>query len=172
MTMRSMMIVGACLLAACAAHHGSTSAPATAAAVPCPVLVPSADSLEWKLVQASGFTFCVPPGWRLSGARGWHAEGAGIEWRIGSWPQSTTIDPRWFPAGIHGPGHFDRHLVELIGGESAELWDIRIQDSDYTAAQWAQKRVFFKGKANGLQSADLELMIYRTVRFNASDLGT
>ena len=168
----SVASIGAFLLAACATHHaaapdGGKDAPP----VPCPVFVPTADSLDWKLVQATGFTFCVPPGWRRSGSRGWQSEGAGIEWRIGAWPQSTTLDPRWFPAGIRGPEHFDRHLVEVIGGEGAELWDIRIQDADYTAAQWAQKRVFFKGKANGLQSADLEFTIYRTVRFNASDLG-
>ena len=170
--MRSTIIVGVALLAACGARHGATSTPALATSpVPCAVPVPSADSLEWKLVQGSGFTFCVPPRWRPSGARGWQREGAGIEWALGGWPQSTTLSPRMFSAGIKGADPFPRHFVELIGGESAELWDTRIQDADYTEAHWQEKRLYFKGKASGLQSADIELMIYRTVRFNASDLG-
>lgn len=58
---RSMVVLGAVLLAGCGALHRSAAAAPTAA-IPCAVFVPSADSLDWKLVQARGFTFCVPPG--------------------------------------------------------------------------------------------------------------
>lgn len=169
--MRTIVTLGAVLLAACGARHRSTATAPTAAVVPCAVFVPSADSLEWKLVQAKGFTFCVPPGWRPSGARGWQAEGVGIEWAVGSRPQSPALAPRWFSAGIKGSSAPPRQFVEVIGGYGAELWDIRMQDANYTLAQWAEKRVYFRGKANGLRSADLELMIYRTVRFDPADLG-
>lgn len=169
--MRRMAALGAGLLAACGAHQGATGAPAPAAVVPCAVFVPSADSLEWKLVQATGFTFCIPPGWRPSGARGWQEGGTGIEWAVGSHPQSPALGPRWFSAGITGWSTAPRHLVEVIGGEGAELWDVRLQDADYTFAQWAEKRVYFQGKANGPRTADIELMIYRTVRFDPADLG-
>jgi hypothetical protein len=171
--MRTVLVLGTVVVAACGACHGSAGAPApTAAVVPCAVFVPSADSLEWKLVQARGFTFCVPPGWRPSGARGWQNEGTGIEWAVGSPPQSPTLGPRMFSVGIKGWSAAPRQFVEIIGGEGAELWDIRFQDADYTYARWSEKRVFFQGKANGVRSADIELMIYRTVRFSAADLGT
>lgn len=171
--MRSMVILGAALLVACGARHGSTATPAMAeATVPCAVFVPSADSLEWKLVQAEGFTFCVPPGWRRSSARRWYVEGAGVEWALGKYPETTTIGVRRFRAGITGPDLNPRHFVEIIGGASAELWETHIQDADYTGAEWAEKHVYFQGKANGPRTADVELMIYRTVRFDAADLGS
>jgi hypothetical protein len=168
--MRSLVALGAVLLAGCGALHRSAAAAPTAP-VPCAVFVPSADSLDWKLVQAQGFTFCVPPGWRRSGARGWQSEGTGIEWRVGSPPESPVLGPRLFSPGIRGAVDPPRHFVEIIGGEGGELWDVRAQDANYTFAYWSAKRVYFQGKANGPHSADVELMIYRTVRFDDDDLG-
>lgn len=171
--MRSMVIAGVILLAGCGAHNGSTAAPTPVAVVPCAVPVPSADSLEWKLVQASGFTFCVPPGWRPAGAQGWRGEGASIEWAAGRKPQPNEVVRR-VPAGvgIGEPAPVPRHFVEIIGGESADLWDNHMSGTNYTSAEWGEKRVYFRGKSSGPRGADIELMIYRTVRFADSTLGT
>jgi len=166
-----MVAFGAGLLAACSARHGSTGAPApTAASVPCNVPVASADSAGWKLVEATGFTFCVPAGWRHSGARAWRGGGADIQWAVGTPPQ-TTLGGFRVPAKSTEPLPAPRRFVEMIGGESAELSDTQMRDVDYTAAQWSERHVYFEGTARGPRGADLELMIYRTVRFNASTVG-
>ena len=169
--MRLKLMLGMVFLAACGARHGSAAPPPAMAVVPCPVSVPAADSLEWKLVQATGFTFCVPPGWRASGARGWLGDGMGVEWGTSGQRESLYFSRRQFPVGNKGPDPQPRRVVEMIGGESAELWDGRVQDAEYTFAEWAGRHVYFEGKASGPRGAEVELMIYRTVRFNASDLG-
>ena len=63
-------------------------------------------------------------------------------------------------------------MVETIGGESVELWDAHMPGADYTSARWPDKRVYFEGTASSLRTTEIELVIYRTVRFNASGLGT
>ena len=169
--MRLTLMLGALLIAACGTRHASSAPVPAMATVPCPVLVPSADSLDWKLVQAKGFTFCVPPGWRPSGARGWLGDGMGVEWGITGQSQSLYFSLRQFPVGNSGPDPAPRRVVELIGGESAELWDGRVQDAEYTYAEWAGRHVYIEGKASGPRGAEIEFMIFRTVRFDSSDLG-
>ena len=168
--MRSTVLASLVLVAACAAHHAS-SPPAPTAAVPCPEFVPSADSLDWKLVHGQGFTFCVPPGWRAAGANAWRGGGAGIEWAVGSYPRSVFLGQRTFPVGTKGADPEPRHFVEMIGGESAELWDGRVQDYEYTFAEWSNRHVSFEGKSSGPRGAETQLMVYRTVRFSSSELG-
>ena len=154
----TLMLVSAC------AHHPSRVVASTSP-VPCPEFVPSADSLDWKLVQAEGFTFCVPPTWRASGAHAWRGDGAGIDWSVGTNPRSLYLAQRTFPVGMRGPDPEPRHFVEMIGGESAELWDGKVQDAEYTFAEWSERHTNIEGKSSTPHGAELELMIYRTVRF-------
>lgn len=169
--MRSTVIFGAILLAACGAHHGSAAPAPTAAVVPCAVFVPNADSLDWKLVAATGFTFCVPARWRPAGARGWRGDGASIEWAVGSPPQTSEAVVR-VPSSVVDQAPMPRHFVEIIGGESAELSDTHLPGADFTAAHWSEKRLYFQGKAGSPRTVDIELTIYRTVRFDAAHLGS
>ena len=161
--MRSV-VIGLALLTACGARHASSAAVSTSP-VPCPEFVPSADSLDWKLIQGDGFTFCVPPTWRPSGAHAWRGDGAGVDWSVGTNPRSLYLAKRTFPVGIRSPDPEPRHFVEMIGGESAELWDGKVQDAEYTFAEWSERHTYFEGKSSSPHGAELELMIYRTVRF-------
>lgn len=70
------------------APHGSQTVPVALA--PCAVPgVGSADS-PWRQVRASGFTFCIPGGWRPSGhgrdstdAKLWNGGGGSVSWDLG-----------------------------------------------------------------------------------------
>ena len=54
---------------------------------------------------------------------------------------------------------------EDIGGAHASLTDVQCQGAHTTAAAWSQRRTFFMGQASDGGAAQLELAIYRTVRF-------
>ena len=162
-----VVVVVGCLLAACAAQKRTSQAAApSVSSAPCTVPVRAADSLQWKQVQADRFSFCVPAGWRQSGDRWWSGDGARIAWGDDEQIPIGVIGEPQAPSGLQAPEPAPRHFIEQIGDELAELWDRRVSDANYTQATWPGKRLFFRGRASTLRKADVQLAIYRTVRFS------
>jgi hypothetical protein len=63
------------------------------------------------------------------------------------------------------PGQFHR-FSEVVGGGVAEFWDNQVEAEYFTGAQWSTpKAVYIAGEARDRRSADVQLQIYRTVRF-------
>ena len=135
-------------------------------------------SQHWQLVPAAaaGFTFCVPGDWLPQGGRSWYGAGASITWDIG---QAGSDLARFTIARVYGevagPGmrpvgpascttdRFD----ESIGGRQARLADTRCADRHSTSAAWSSPAVYMRGTAETGAAALLELLIYRTVRFES-----
>lgn len=160
------------MLAVLACHSGPTPAGASAAAVapsgtPCAVAVEGADIRDWRTVDARGFTFCVPADWRSRG-NSWRRGSASIEWGVGE-PrpraiQKTVASESMLPSGPP-PNSDIRRFSETIGGREAELWENRFGTSYYTGAKFSRPKVYLVGGASDRGAANLEIEIYRTVRF-------
>jgi hypothetical protein len=141
----------------------------TARTVPCTVPVPSSPPEEWQQVSAQGFTFCIPTSWRATGRNTFHGDGGWVRWGTGEYRatevQTVTVH---VPAGSlppTPPGRQNR-FAEAIGGSVAELWDNELEGKFYTGAQWqTPARIYLMGQSGDLRARDLQLEIYRTVRF-------
>jgi hypothetical protein len=70
----------------------------------------------------------------------------------------TRPVPEFFPVGISGPDREPRRLVEMIGGESAELRDGKVEDAEQIFAEWSERHTDVERKASGPHGAELELM--------------
>jgi len=68
-------------------------------------------------------------------------------------------------AGSTPPIIENRRFGEVIGGHSADIWENRIDASYSTGARWNKPKVWLDGVARSLIAADVELTIFRTVRF-------
>ena len=171
----ALSVLGGCGRATPAPATPSPSATAAApTAEACTASVPAVDLSAWRLVTAQGFTFCVPPEWRGSG-RTWHRGNATISWGLGE-PARREVrtELRTVPASQAGsppagapPDSDIRRFAEAIGGRDAQLWRNRFGRAYYTGARWDSPRVWLTGEANGPDAADLEVTIFRTVRFTA-----
>ena len=64
-------------------------------------------------------------------------------------------------------GNFVSRFGEMIGGSWAELFRSQRGGTYRTGVQWAEARLWLVGQAADARTADLELNIYRTVRFVA-----
>ena len=58
-----------------------------------------------------------------------------------------------------------RRFTEAIGGLQADVWRNRFGRNYYTGAEWASAAVWLVGEARDSRTADLEVVMYRTVRF-------
>lgn len=168
--MRRLIAVGAVLLVGCGAHQTNPQlAPAATGISPCRVTVPAPDSGTWHQIQGQGFAFCVPADWRASGARGWRGDGGSITWGTGEYRPRTTVGPLTrVPASIRtnpAPPPGTLNVTEVIGGETAHLWESQVQGSEHTGATWETRRIYFEGTSGGPQGAARQFMVYRTVQF-------
>lgn len=148
-------------------------APAPTAVVGCTVPVHEPDSLTWREVSAEGFAFCVPSGWRASGARGWRGEAGSVSWGLGEYKPTVigaSIGVARVPGGaMEAPTPPVSHqATEMIGGAMASLWDTEFQGTHYTGAKWEQQRIHLEGKTSGPRNAARHWAIYRTVHFGAT----
>jgi hypothetical protein len=65
-----------------------------------------------------------------------------------------------------GPPDSDlRRFAEAIGGLEAQVWRNRFGTAYYTGARWDSPRVWVTGEAGAADVADLQVTIFRTVRF-------
>lgn len=145
----------------------------SAAAVQCTAIVRKLDVSSWREVQMPTFLVCLPGEWKLSGTT-WRRGPSTIRWGTGIYP-----DPEGRPSatgsGLSGAaidrqeggtaGNVVRRFGEMIGGSWADLWRSRRGGIYRTGVQWTDARVWFAGQSPDAQTADLQLDIYRTVRF-------
>ncbi len=124
------------------------------------------------MVAADGFTFCVPPGWHGSG-RTWRRGEGSVTWGTGAPPRTAVrtevrtvpaSEIETTPAGV--PDSDLRRFTEVIGGQDAQVWRNRFGGAYYTGVRWDGPRVWLTGEAGGPETADLQLKIFRTVRFS------
>ena len=170
---RTARIVTAFIIGGAACRGGGQPAPAELATpvVPCAAQVPDADLSGWREVRASGFTFCVPGNWTGRGQR-WQLRGSRIDWTTAERvvrAEPVTAAGR-IPAaiieaggGLPSPDRFT--TTESIGGRLANLVRDKVSGKFQTSAEWLEPRINFDGEAGDLPSAELQLTIYRTVRF-------
>ena len=158
-------------VAACAPAGGG---PAPEAA-PCPVRLATADVSTWRVVQAEGFTFCVPPTWRPAGSRAWRGGAGEVEWGQSAYTRTATKTETvrvvaGQPATPPQPLTQGRRFTEMVGGYGADFWDNEDEGTFYTGAVWtAPRHVHVAGEARSRATANVQLDVYRTVRFTERD---
>ncbi len=57
------------------------------------------------------------------------------------------------------------NVTEVIGGETAELWESLVNGTEYTGVAWETRRIYFEGTSLGQQGASRQFMVYQTVQF-------
>lgn len=155
----------------------------TASTDMCRVQVEGADVSTWKQVRGSGFTFCVPEDWRSSGRTAQRGS-AKIEWTPGVLAQdpgepelgSGDVAPvQQNAVGVRPRNPTESlRLSETIDGRTVELYREALGDgmppglTYLTGAQWLGPSIHFSGTATELGAAELQFIIYRTVRFDRS----
>lgn len=60
-----------------------------------------------------------------------------------------------------------RRFSEEIDGHVADMWRNRFGRKYYTGAQWSSPQVWLVGDAEDPATADLQVTVFRTVRFIA-----
>jgi hypothetical protein len=58
-----------------------------------------------------------------------------------------------------------RRFPAVIDGLQAHVWRNRFGSEYYTGVQWDSAAVWLVGEARDARAADVELVMYRTVRF-------
>jgi hypothetical protein len=176
------------LLSACASggpQQSSTALASSESGVECNVPVVTATEASWRLVQADGFTFCVPASWSPAGRRSaqghdpkiWRAGANTITWgtgefrprRVGSATVRVSVAAGESPqlSDLAVPGTV-RRFADVIGGRSAEIWDNQFEGKSYTGVILEEpRRMHISGEAEDRSTAALQLAIYRTIRFAA-----
>jgi hypothetical protein len=160
--------VAAASLAAFGCRAGTNPAPVANA---CGVRVASADGPRWQRVEAMGFDFCVPPGWNGSG-RTWSRGTARVTWGISrvvapaDVPAIVQASSRSLPTCVSAPARGqDIHTTpEVIGGRQAQVWRSQYPRGFYTGGHWHDPHFYVVGEAPDAATADLEMVIVRTVR--------
>lgn len=144
---------------------------------PCAATVPGTDLTGWREVRATGFTFCVPAGWRAVGrvrkngvdARTWRGGGGEVKWGTGEYRSVATATTVTVVSGpvsaIPRPSGNVNRYSEVIGGKRADLWDNEREGRSYTGAEWSAPAVYVAGESRDRATARLQLQVIRTVRF-------
>jgi hypothetical protein len=161
--------VVAASLAAFGCRAGTSPAPV---ADGCGARVAQADVSRWQRVEALGFTFCVPPDWRASGGRSWSRGNARVTWGISRLVAQADVPP--IVQASASPGFScvsapargaDLHMTpETIGGRQAQVWRSSYPRGFYTGGHWHDPHFYVVGEAPDAATADLEMVIVRTVR--------
>lgn len=145
----------------------------SAAAAPCAAIVRKVDVSAWREVQMPSFVVCLPAEWALSGST-WRRGAATIRWGIGIYTdpdaRPSSGGPALSGAGIDRQeggtaGNVAHRFGEMIDGSWADLWRSRRGGIYRTGVQWTDARVWFVGQSPDAQTVDLQLNVYRTVRF-------
>jgi len=142
----------------------------------CGARVQSADAARWRVVEAMGFTFCVPPEWSGSG-RTWSRGDARVTWGIGrnvadsDIPSVVQATNRPLPSCVSAPARGQDILTtpEVIGGRQALVWRSSYPRGFYTGGHWHDPHFYIVGEAPDAATADLEMAIVRTVRWGGAD---
>lgn len=169
-------------LGACAGASGGSAAaaptPEQLAAIalesPCGVNVPEQFG-PWRSVQATGFTFCVPAAWNVSGERATYPGGT-LRWGImqmqrvsvvsgGSGGISATSIAN--AGGSRSNTDLSRvqRFSEVIGGQMASLFREEGTGRLRTGVSFPDERISITGEASGEANVNLQLIVFRTVRF-------
>ncbi|HEX8211492.1 MAG TPA: hypothetical protein VF584_15075 [Longimicrobium sp.] len=170
--MKTPFLVLALLIAPLGAAAQESTAPEVR---PCTVTVPGADLTGWREVRATGFTFCVPAGWRPVGrvrngvdASTWRGGGGEVKWGTGEYRSGKVVtrvvsvragNPLPEPTGV-------KRFSEVIGGKLADLYDNEFEGDFYTGAKWTNPAVYVAGESRDAVTARLQLQVFRTVRFS------
>lgn len=172
--MRTSLLVMLVGFTASMANQASAQA---AEPVPCAVPVASATQEPWQQVSAQGFTFCVPSSWRSVGRNTFRGDGGWVRWGTGEYrggrretgTMVVAVPANAIPSELPTPPGRFNHFPETIGGSVAEVWDNEIDGRFYTGAQWERpERIHLAGEATDARVRNIQLEIYRTVRFTQS----
>lgn len=155
---------------------GTVASPSAALALGCRATVASIDVSTWREIAAEGFTFCVPADWR-GGGRTWRRGSAQITWGKGTHPRkqvAVVTETVVVPAGVvpqppsgPPPNSDVQRFNEEIGGHRASVWRNRFGQDYHTGADWESLRIWIVGEATDPAAADLQVTIFRTVRFQS-----
>lgn len=172
----------------CAAQAGSPPAPPA----PCAVPGVGAPGAPWRLVRASGFTFCVPSDWRPSGhapdsldAPQWNVAGGSLTWSVGQSPAMSSeciIEGRMqavdegvlgrnpTPAGPPEIRTSDRPRRQpatpmTVDGVTLVIDQFECQGRWMTTVLGTGPRVVITAVAHTLQTAQQQLAAIHTIRF-------
>jgi hypothetical protein len=165
----ALLLIG---LTACASSGASSYEDAPV--VSCQVPVASSSQETWRQITGEGFTFCVPPTWRQSGANTFRGEGGSIRWGVGQYRPTaigtTTVNVR-ADQPLPPPAGRQNRFSESIGGNVADLWDNELEGTLYTGAQrTSPTAVYMTGQTTSPAVRSQQLQIYRTVRFTTNRL--
>jgi hypothetical protein len=138
---------------------------------PCTAELPEVNLTGWKEVQADGFTFCLPRDWKAD-SQEWMRGRSRLWWDYGP---LAAPRPRPVPVDMQSGMAARRVLrpsdtppldtTETIGGRPARLTRAANPIDFATTAVWQTPQIHFRGYAQDLETANLELDVYRTVRF-------
>ncbi len=155
-----------------AASTGATPGDGARDGALCDVAVQGAELRGWRAVATSRFTFCVPPDWSGDGESWRAANGASVSLSLG------IADPGMASERMHAsvPAHDARLMAgrssagtqprsESIGGRSVSLYSSRSEGRYSWTAVWMASAISLLGTAFDRATSDLELTIFRTVRF-------
>ena len=173
--MRFVILATALSLAACAS--GPRLAPVTASNA---CTVPGVGSAQspWRGVRGAGFSYCVPADWRPDGPStattdplGWSGPGGSVTWGFGRAPvvqgDVVRVVPQEQVGTLVPPCAQPWTSEEPIDGRSARLSDFECGGTHHTAAIFSQPAMYFQGTARDGGAAQVELAVFRSVRFAA-----
>jgi hypothetical protein len=169
------LLVSSAALAACAA--GPRLEPVTAATA-CRVEGVGSGTSPWRQVRGAGFTYCVPPDWQPEGKptatvdpTSWSGLGGRITWGFGPAPVIEGSVVVAMPVNevnsLQPPCPQPWRADEAIGGRSARLSDFECLGTHNTTALFYQPTMYFQGTARNAATAQVELAVFRSVRFAA-----
>ncbi len=167
---------GACGSPASTRGVETVASPSAALAAGCRATVAGIDVSTWREIAAEGFTFCVPPDWR-GGGRTWRRGSARINWGKGTHPRqqvAVVTETMVAPAGAAPqppsgppPNSEIQRFTEEIGGHRASMWRNRFGQDYHTGADWESLQIWIVGEATDRAAADLQIAVFRTVRFHS-----
>ena len=165
----SLLLVGGCAAQQPVPSSPPVQALATTDGGACQAAVSGADLSGWREVITPDFTFCVPVDWGVESGRA--RQGAStLEWGRGEPPrrvlgETTVTVPASGRRTRAFPNSDVRRFSEVIDGARAQMWRHRYREQFYTGARWTKPELWITGETPSPTAADLQLTIYRTVRF-------
>jgi hypothetical protein len=145
----------------------------------------------WKLVAGAGFTFCVPSDWQTSDGQSWRGGSGSIAWGTGTpaaWPLVPQVEREGVVYGtvtVVSPGQMPapstvpilpastepctaKRFAERVGGFLTDFYHGDCDGRHSTGAWWLTAHAYVAGVATDAETAELQLQVYRSVRFNAA----
>lgn len=138
---------------------------------PCNVPVPP-NTGDWKLVEITNVSFCVPVSWQVSATQV-RTAGNRIRWGTTVARTPSSADGRSGTSianagGSRGGTDMARRITEFerIGDQMASVWYEEGTGRVATGVSFTDLRPPFSmtGEASGRANVDLQIAIYRTIR--------